>query len=762
MLAKRHRQPTRLPANRPGPRTQRTADRRTGRRGITLVEMLVTVAVLVIMMTIIVQIFQAATGSVTAAQAFAQIDDQLRRVDTILRGDLGGATAQFTPPMDPLQNRGYFELGENEFADNQGEDSDDYLRFTAKAPVGRPFTGRLWVNYFAAPGGTGGGYLNLSNQPQPITITSEYAEVIYFVRNGNLYRRVFLIVPEMQSAIRQALNNFDLGYQSNYYPSIFSGGAPTQVSWLGMNDLSARPSSTGNSAYAIVLNTLGDLTQRENRAFMPRSCTDFLSASSGYSLGQDGIPDDVNGDNNPDLYPSLYPQILSSSNPLVFAPPFAGTTGAQVMAQNPGFQYLAFPYVYPGAYSQPQKLSSSAYGWIHSPSPEAIVPTVPTSNPLSPSGSLVGFETGGLNYLNNINHNPIEVGDNLPVPSTEWSVSGGNASSTWQTWWGFPTWRETLSPNWMDPTWPLIHTVGGKPQVQGQPPGLDYAGTMNVANGQVYPTSTHLLPPMADPTNSFGDFSIFRQVQQPFSDGLGANSMLWGAPGTNNFSIWSQSWEDDLILTNVRSFDVKVYDIALANYADLGWGDDLRLYQPYLAMGGTTSATPPYIHGNAYIPAMGGVAIAWPPINSPTTPVYPLFQTFAHEGRMPPLVEDNRRDYQNPNPYYYGYNNYVPQYPAIPSYSSNIGDDNPALVRLRRVWDSWSLEYSNAPATGVTAATGGGFPVGPFNGSPPVYPSYPAPYPAPLRGIQIQIRVTDPTNQRIKSLTIRQDFTDKL
>ena len=46
--------------------------------------------------------------------------------------------------------------------------------------------------------------------------------------------------------------------------------------------------------------------------------------------------------------------------------------------------------------------------------------------------------------------------------------------------------------------------------------------------------------------------------------------------------------------------------------------------------------------------------------------------------------------------------------------------------------------------------------------SPPIYPSYPPPYPAPLRGIQIQIRVVDPTNQRIKSLTIRQDFTDKL
>ena len=54
-------------------------------------------------------------------------------------------TARFTPPLNPAANLGYFEYGENEFADNQGEDSDDYIRFTAKAPAGQPFTGRMWV-----------------------------------------------------------------------------------------------------------------------------------------------------------------------------------------------------------------------------------------------------------------------------------------------------------------------------------------------------------------------------------------------------------------------------------------------------------------------------------------------------------------------------------------------------------------------------------------------------------------------------------------
>src|SRR5215467_12937017 len=168
------------------PQKQRTTDngQRTSRRGVTLVEMLVTVAVLVIMMTILVQIFQAATGSVSAAQAYQQLDDQLRRIDGIIRADLEGVTARFTPPLDPALNLGYFEYGENEFADLQGEDGDDYIRFTAKASPGRPFTGRFWPNYW-----------NLNNANTqvfpyylpnyPITITSDYAEIIYFVRNGN-------------------------------------------------------------------------------------------------------------------------------------------------------------------------------------------------------------------------------------------------------------------------------------------------------------------------------------------------------------------------------------------------------------------------------------------------------------------------------------------------------------------------------------------------------------------------------------------------
>ena len=123
-----------------------------------------------------------------------ELDNGLRLLDSTIRSDLNGVTCKMTPPNNPKDNTGYFEYGENAFADLQGEDSDDYIRFTAKAPAGRPFTGRVWV----APS-----LINQNAAVQPITITSDYAEIIYFLRNGNLYRRVLLVAPDRQSSIVQ-------------------------------------------------------------------------------------------------------------------------------------------------------------------------------------------------------------------------------------------------------------------------------------------------------------------------------------------------------------------------------------------------------------------------------------------------------------------------------------------------------------------------------------------------------------------------------
>lgn len=669
--------------------------------------MLVTLAVLLIMMTVVVKIFQAAAGSLSSAQVCQELDNQLRLLDATIRSDLNGVTAKLTPLNDPKNNTGYLEYGENEFADLQGEDSDDYIRFTAKAPAGRPFTGRMWVppsNSASLASGPATA-LFLAGY-QPITITSEYAEIIYFLRNGNLYRRVLLVAPERQSTIVPTINNtatfatLDGNVNHTYNPSGLGGQA---VSWQGVNDLSARPAASGSpvaSNNSVILNTLADLTNRENRFAYQRFSSDFQDISGNLvalGVGGDGLDDDVNADNVPDYYPTLYPTVLApvnASSQLLFEPNYGAFT-------RHALGVMAFPFVFPGAYSVPQTLSNYAFGWIHSPNPEVNVGT-----PTAPVGVIYEGNANGttLDYLKHINHNPLDTGDNLSLPA--------NQAGYQQTWWGFPTWRETLSPIWEDPTVQVN-------VVQRQPNGLA-SRAANVIPSE--PPPSQFLPAMT---------GVYRNTPQPYNDGFGASTGFFTLDASGNPpALWLQSWEDDLIMTGVRSFDIKAYDNSVARYVDLGWGDDLRF---------TGGATLQYLNQT-------------PPTTTSGTQIFDtLNQTFAHEGRMPPLQNDFRYDAQ------YGQ---VPlnTYGVAPNYTGNVGDDNPAVVRLRRVWDSWSTEYSWAPGTGVNP---GGFPAGPPF-SPPVYPSYPPPYPAPLRGIQIQIRVTDPTNQRVKSLTIRQDFTDKL
>jgi hypothetical protein len=581
----------------------------------------------------------------------------------------------------------------------------------------------------------------------PMTVTSDYAEIIYFLRNGNLYRRVLLVAPERQQTILSAVNN--LGYPNGnqvfpngfqIQPSIFGGA--TTVSWQGVNDVSARPAAFGlptstTPTNSVTLNSLADLTNRENRAFSPRFGNDFVTNTTG-NTPPDGFPEDSNGDNVPDFYPTLYYGILNvnnPANPLIFEPPVPNSVPLSGPPRTGGsFLTMAFPWVFPGAYTQPQSLPNNAYGyalgWIHSPTP--------TSQDAAANN--YQFDSGGINslyYLQNINHNPLDLGDNLPIPPQ----TVGNAYSNWQTWWGFPTWRETLSASWNDPTYQVNVN-------QLQPSGL----SPRAANVVPVVDDANLLPAMS---------GIWRNTPQPFSDGFGSKNTFYAAATAALPGLWAQGWEDDLIMTGVRSFDVKAYDNALASYADLGWGDDPRvtagLAQPYLGTGLQT----PFLLGNYDVSTGGYNAPSYALINAPslTSTTDVIAQTFAHEGRMPPITTDFRFDAQ------YGLaTNYLPaNSPFLPAnggtYTGNIGDNSAAIVRLRRVWDSWSTSYSRAPATGVNNITG--FPVGPPY-APPVYPSYPPPYPAPLRGIQIQIRVVDPTNQRIKSLTIRQDFTDKL
>lgn len=626
--------------------------RRPGRRGVTLVEMLVTVALVVLIMTIVVNVFRSATGAVRGVQINQEFEVNLRRLEATIRQDLAGATARFTPPLNPKDGLGYFELGENSFADAQGEDTDDWMAFTVKAPIGQPFQGRYWD-----PNG---------NQAiQPTIITSEFAEVIYFLRDGNLYRRVLLIVPEKAGNLA-SLSTANIPYTLQLQTMFASGitnGLP--ISWLGGNDISARPARWLDSPTMPAPNSLGDLTNRENRAFRPRFDNDYDG---------DNIPDEyhggpVSGTNSLpngilDEYPTLYPNIITTTKT---------STGSYLLNEthftrlgNPGLDGLPFPYIFPGSYSVPDypyvgAAATLPYGQIHA---------IGTATPV-------------------VNHSPLEVGDNLAVPTTNL-----------QTYWGWPTWKETASPNWTDP-WIRLFDNGYK-----QSPGLSILSTNAAA-----------LPPMT--TGVLGSSTVpYRPLAQPFNDAAGSSTFALlptaAAPFTytDTTLMWNNAWEDDLIMTGVRSFDIKVYD-------------------PNAAATGLASV--PGYHD------LGYAASNWLSGFGSQAQSLTGLPTFGHEGRIPPIQADFRPD---------------AQWPGI---NPNVGENENTTVRLRRVWDSWSTEYTNAPDLPLDPTQG------PLNGQYPVYPSYPAPYPAPLRAIQIQIRLTNtPDNDHVKALTITQDFSDKL
>jgi type II secretory pathway component PulJ len=691
---------------------------RSPRRGVTLVEMLVTVTLLILMMMALVQIFGAATGAVSAARTLQELDGSLRQLDSIIRTDLQGITAKMTPPINPEHNLGYFEYGENQFADLQGEDSDDYVRFTAKAPEGQVFAGRVYL-----PPSSMGGMTAVPTPPnayyssQPITITSQYAEIIYFLRNGNLYRRVFLVAPEWQSRI----SSWPVAGSPGTTSTGFANTPFGTTSWIGMNDLSARPVNSGLTSSPYVLNTLGDLTNRENRAFYPRFCNDYYTYQptnpTPWAAGPDGIPDEQDNDGVPDWYTTMYPgqfTTLANNSPYQLLNTSAYTARTPDPASFP--DTMSFPYIYPGAYSvadDQQTPAKNLYGQIHGLPQDGLPPSAKFPAQLvpygyfHPTGSIPGFLqpntqafTPTSTYMTKVttttvggntvpivsrpNHNPLESGDSLNPPSGT------------QTWWGFPTWKETMSANFTDPIW----NISNPSNKYVQAPGLSWANR-----------ASQYLPPMTGVASTLGN--------QPFNDGAGNLTAAF------NFVTPPGVFEDDLLMTGVRSFDVKAYDDTVPGYVDLG-------YSGFVA--GIGPPNPPY---------------QLPP-NAPTANqaiAQQLLLTFGHEGRIPPLSNDFRFDAQSP---------------IWP-----IGDDNTGVIRLRRVFDTWSTDYTQAPASGIDSNPSSptyGMPIGGTTNPAqrPLYVSYPPPYPIGLRGLQIQIRVVDPRSEHAKVLTIRQDFTDKL
>lgn len=239
-------------------RTNRSnVSRASARRGFTLVEILVATVLTLVLMGMVVTVFGTVTEEISNSRATIETADRLRSTQLLLQRDLAGATARMVPPLRPEENLGYFEYIEgpigpvlplrpvagaggydiegalDDIVNIQGTtlgDFDDVLMFTSRN-LETPFRG-------------------IANGQ---SISSPVAEVIWFLRGTTLFRRTLLVAPAVQSAIPTA-DLTSAGFYGKYDLSARQVG--------GTNDINA---ATSGGPARLVLNTLGDLTKRENR-----------------------------------------------------------------------------------------------------------------------------------------------------------------------------------------------------------------------------------------------------------------------------------------------------------------------------------------------------------------------------------------------------------------------------------------------------------------------------------------------------------------
>jgi prepilin-type N-terminal cleavage/methylation domain-containing protein len=189
------------------------------RKGFTLIEMLVSVALVLLMMVMFAEIFGLAAESMGLQRAIGDNDQQVRTLTTVIRADLQKRTFRVAAPFDPLETEdyasvpfssrpGYLYLSLND-PDNA---VDNLLQFTVRSTINlqngdeTPYYGRATGLVQNAPQATDLDEAKRhirrnSQQPEHddgeikanFAGASTAAEIAYYVRAGRLYRRVILI-----------------------------------------------------------------------------------------------------------------------------------------------------------------------------------------------------------------------------------------------------------------------------------------------------------------------------------------------------------------------------------------------------------------------------------------------------------------------------------------------------------------------------------------------------------------------------------------
>ncbi len=252
------------------------------RRALTLVEMLISMAITLVMMAAVVNLFANIGANVKIRRATMEMSGELRMMRAVLFNDLAGATCRALPWQRPDEDPGYIEIIEGEYSDRYPSqlltaggtpDVDRINRSTSFVP-----SSNLPLGANEVTDGSGlGDYddilaLTVRSENAPFrgragntTIESNLAEVIWYAvenpADGTLgepgmrtvYRRVLLIAP----------------WVSLPPLSSFSGAEDRErlLDYYSKWDVSARVvrTNSGTPPRELLPNTLGDLTKRENR-----------------------------------------------------------------------------------------------------------------------------------------------------------------------------------------------------------------------------------------------------------------------------------------------------------------------------------------------------------------------------------------------------------------------------------------------------------------------------------------------------------------
>ncbi len=236
-----------------------THRRPTSQQGFTLVELLVALGLVSLLMLMFAQVFQIATGTMSTQRGVMENDQRARSWFTVIENDLKNRSMVSVMPFVTSESSSSYPSGYYDFTKRLGylsisendplNDADDVLSFTVLLTdtSSEPFYGKATALPIVSPAPNPDLRL-IANPNQPdgddsqiipnSTASSTMAEIVYFIRNGILYRRVLLIRKPIDDSYFREPSTGANGLGADFFDP--AGGFYTTGSFWNDFDFAAR------------------------------------------------------------------------------------------------------------------------------------------------------------------------------------------------------------------------------------------------------------------------------------------------------------------------------------------------------------------------------------------------------------------------------------------------------------------------------------------------------------------------------------------